>query len=45
MRYEKPEVVLCESAMCAIESGSNQKAVHDIDSQPNPTDPAYQADE
>jgi len=41
MKYEKPEVVLSESATKAVRELG--KGVTDIDSEPS--DPAYQADE
>ena len=44
MKYEKPEVVLFESALSAIKSGGQDKQTDLPDSQ-NATDAAYEADE
>jgi hypothetical protein len=44
MKYEKPEITLCESAVTAIQNGSQVKQLDRTDSI-LATDPAYQADE
>jgi hypothetical protein len=44
MNYKKPEVVFCESAISAIQSGSQQKQL-DVADAIQATDPAYEADE
>ena len=46
MKYEKPEVVRGVSAIDAIqEIGPIAKVTDNLDSEQNPSDPAYQADE
>jgi hypothetical protein len=46
MKYEKPEIVLCESALAAVQSGQTQKSFDPIDlDQSLPSDAAYEADE
>lgn len=46
MKYEKPEIVLSESALAAVQSGQTQKGLgpNDLD-QGLPSDGAYKADE
>jgi hypothetical protein len=47
MTYTKPEVVLSESALAAVQSGSTGKGLGSPDSNlhPQPSDAAYEADE
>jgi hypothetical protein len=46
MKYEKPEVVLSESALAAVQSGTTQKSFDPLDQSLNePSDNAYEADE
>lgn len=43
MKYEKPEVLLLESAVAAIQAST--KLSSDVDANPQPSIPAYEADE
>ena len=45
MKYEKPQVVLLESAIKAIQSGNITKAQNPADLNNKPSVPAYEADE
>jgi hypothetical protein len=45
VKYEKPEVVLLDSAIRAIQSGSISKAQSTADLNNKPSVPAYEADE
>ncbi len=46
MKYEKPQVVLCESALAAVQSGQTQKSFDPADQDlSQPSDAAYEADE
>jgi hypothetical protein len=45
MRYQKPEIVLVDAAVAAIEDQAGNKTLDPVHDGIYPTDPAYQADE
>lgn len=45
MKYEKPEIILLESALEAIQSNGIPKVQSALDSQRQPSVAAYEADE
>jgi hypothetical protein len=45
MKYEKPQAVLFESAVAAIQSGNIPKTLSNSDNSQKPSVAAYEADE